>query len=186
MLLGICFIFVVEGLCQFIELAALHTDAVLHAFVLRLEIAESRGGLQVGVTFHGDHQPAKRPAELLLSGLELGHFFRGEIIGVQLDASGLGACFDHVGERGFCSKSADPLMISHDVLRLISTELIGVFHVAPLCGHAFVHAYHAPLEADGPEGDNGNDAKYDEQGTVHGKVVLCFLPGWFRECKDAR
>ena len=84
-----------------IVVAARHGNAVFGAFQLRLQGQEVLVGLKLGVGFDRHQQPRQGAGKLALSLLIL---LEGggviEVGGVDVDAGGLGAGLDHLGQGG--------------------------------------------------------------------------------------
>ncbi len=130
---------------------ARHGDAVLGAFELHAQVLEGGVGLQFGVALHRHHQPAQRAAQLALRGLEL-----LEGLGVVdqlrrgLDAGGLGAGLDHLGQ-GLLLEVGLALDGADDVGDQVGAALVLVQHLRPRGLDLLVQALEVVVAAAGEQ-----------------------------------
>ena len=124
-----------------------HGNAVLGAFKLRLQIAKSLVGLEVGVVFCHHQQARQRAAELalgLLKALEGRRVVHQ--LGAGLDRGGTGAGLNHFAQ-GVLLKLGLAFDGAHQVGHQVRAALVLVQHLGPAGFDLFVAALQAVVAA---------------------------------------
>ncbi len=167
----------VVALHSFVELAALHGDAVLGAFKLRLQVAEALGGSECRVALDGDLDSVGHGLAQVVLGFLIGFdLLFSELRGVYLGVLHASAGVGHLGQHALFVVGG-ALYGGYQLRNEVHAAFVDVLYLTPSFLHVLVSGDKLVIHADAPQDDNGyygNDADNDS-GLFHDMYFYFFL-----------